>query len=83
MKYVKNPSRFYLGDSRRSRISSKHADLETLKDALDCRQNRKIPTHMLARMAEFLRTNNYFNLGKKYSIKILEPLLRRNLHDLI
>ena len=79
----KNPSRFYLGGSRCSRIASKHADLETLKDALDCRQNRKIPTDMLVRMAEFLLTNNYFNMGEKYSIKLLEPLLTRNLHDLI
>ena len=78
----KKPSRFYLGDNRRSRIASKHADLETLKDALDCKQSRKIPTDTLVRMAEFLLTNNYFNLGEKYSIKFLELLLTRNLHDL-
>ena len=79
----KKRSRFYLGDNRRSRIASKHADLETLKDALDCRQNRKVPTDTLVRMAEFLLINNYFDFGKKYSIKFLEPLLTRNLHDLI
>ena len=82
-KYGKKTSRFYLGDSRHSKMASKHADQKTLKDELDCRQNRKVPTDTLVRMAEFLLTNNYFDFGKKYSIKFLEPLLTRNLHHLI
>ena len=37
-----------------------NAGLEGLKDALDCRQNKKIPPNMLVEMAEFVLTNTYF-----------------------
>ena len=43
-----------------------NAGLKALKDALDCRQNKKIPADMLVKMAEFVLTNNYFEFGKKY-----------------
>ena len=33
---------------------------KALKDALDCRQSKKIPADMLVKMAEFVLTNNYF-----------------------
>ena len=42
-----------------------NAGLKALKDALDCRQNKKIPTDMLVKMAEFVLTNNYFEFGQK------------------
>ena len=42
-----------------------NAGLKTLKDALACRQNKKIPTGMLVKMAEFALTNNYFEFGQK------------------
>ena len=57
-------------------------DTEEFLKRLQNIQSRKIPTDTLVRMAEFLLTNNYFNLGEKYSIKFLELLLTRNLHDL-
>ena len=41
------------------------AGLKVLKDALDCRQNKKIPTDMFVKMAEFVPTNNYFEFGQK------------------
>ena len=44
--------------------------LKALKDALDCRQNKKIPTDMLAKMAEFVLTNKYFEFGQKVSHQI-------------
>ena len=37
-----------------------NAGLKALKDALDCRQNKKLPTDMLVKMTEFVLTNNYF-----------------------
>ena len=37
-----------------------NAGLKALKDALDCRQNKKLPTGMLVKMTEFVLTNNYF-----------------------
>ena len=42
-----------------------NAGLKALKDALDCRQNKKIPTDMLVKMAEFVLTNNSFEFGQK------------------
>ena len=45
-----------------------NAGLKALRDALDCRQNKKIPTDMFS-----LTTT--LSLGKKYSIKFLELLL--------
>ena len=42
-----------------------NAGLKALKDALDCRQNKKIPTDMLAKIAEFVLINNYFEFGQK------------------
>ena len=44
---------------------SHNAGLKALKDALDCRQNKEIPTDMLVKMAEFLLTYNYFEFGQK------------------
>ena len=35
-----------------------NAGLKVLKDALDCRQNKKIPIDMLVKMAEFVLTKN-------------------------
>ena len=57
-----------------------NAGLRGLKDALDCRQNKKVPTDMLVNMFSLITT---LSLGKKYSIKFLELLLARNLHHLI
>ena len=42
-----------------------NAGLKALKDALDYRQNKKKPTDMLVKMAEFVLTNNYFEFGQK------------------
>ena len=42
-----------------------NSGLKALKDALDCRQNKKIPTDMLVKMAEFVLTNNSFEFGQK------------------
>ena len=39
--------------------------LNALKDTLDCRQKKKIPTDMLVKMAEFILTNIYFGFGQK------------------
>ena len=39
--------------------------LKALKGALDCRRNKKIPTGILVKMAEFVLTNNYFEFGQK------------------
>ena len=36
-----------------------NAGLEALKDALDFRQNKNIPTDIPVQMAEFVLTNNY------------------------
>ena len=57
-----------------------NAGLRGLKDALDCRQNKKVPTDMLINMFSLITT---LSLGKKYSIKFLELLLARNLPHLI
>ena len=35
-----------------------NAGLKALKDALDCRQNKKMPTDMLIKMTAFVLTNN-------------------------
>ena len=42
-----------------------NAGLEALKDAFDCKHNKKISTDMLVQMAEFVLTNNYFEFGQK------------------
>ena len=42
-----------------------NAGLDALQDALDYRQNKKIPTDMLVKMAEFVLANNYFEFGQK------------------
>ena len=42
-----------------------NAGLKVLKDTLDCRQNKKMPTDMLVKVAEFALTNNYFDLGQR------------------
>ena len=42
-----------------------NAVMEALKEALDCRQNKKIPTDMLVQIAEFVITNNYLEFGQK------------------
>ena len=36
-----------------------NAGLVALKDAIDCRQNKKMPTDMLIQIVEFVLTNNY------------------------
>ena len=40
------------------------AGLEAIKDALDFRQNKKIPTDMFVQMAEIFLTNNYVEFGQ-------------------
>ena len=35
-----------------------NAGLKALKDSLDCRQNKKMPTDMLIKMTAFVLTNN-------------------------
>ena len=57
-----------------------NAGLNALKDALDCRQNKKIPTGMLVKWQNLFSPIITLSLGKKYSIKFLETLLTRNLH---
>ena len=47
-----------------------NAGLKALKDTVDCRQNKKIPTGMLVKMAEFVLTNNYFEFGRKVFYQI-------------
>ena len=42
-----------------------NAGLKALTGALDCRKNKKMPTDMLVKMAEFVLTNNYFEFGQK------------------
>ena len=42
-----------------------NAGLQALKNALDCRHNKKVPTDMLVKIAEFVLTNNYFEFGLK------------------
>ena len=42
-----------------------NAGIKALKDTLDCRQNKKIPTDILLKMAEFVLPNNYFEFGQK------------------
>ena len=44
---------------------SHNAGLKAPKDSLDCRQNKKIPTGMLVKIAEFVLTNNYFEFGQR------------------
>ena len=60
-----------------------NAGLEALKDRLDCGQKKNIHTDLLLQTAEFIVTNNYFKLGRIFSIRSLEPLLTRNLHHLM
>ena len=50
-----------------------NAGLKALKDTLNCRQNKKIPNHTPVKNLFSLITT--LSLGKKYSIKFLEPLL--------
>ena len=50
-----------------------NAGLKALKDALNCRQNKKIPNHILVKNLFSLIAT--LSLGEKYSIKFLEPLL--------
>ena len=54
-----------------------NAGLEALKDALDCKQKKKISTDMLVKKAQFVLTKNYFEFGQKYCIKFVKPLLAR------
>ena len=42
-----------------------NSGLKALKNALDCRQNKKIHIDMLVKMAEFILTNKYFEFGQK------------------
>ena len=42
-----------------------NAGLKALTEALNCRKNKKMPTDMLVKMAEFVLTNNYFEFGRK------------------
>ena len=42
-----------------------NAGLKALKDAFDCKQNKKIPTDMLVKMVECVPTNNYFESWQK------------------
>ena len=42
-----------------------NAGLKAFKDALDCRQNKKIPTGMLIKIAKFVLIYNYFEFGQK------------------
>ena len=42
-----------------------NAGLNAFKDALDCRQNKKIPTDMFVKIAEFVLANIYFGSGQK------------------
>ena len=51
---------------------SHYAHLKTLKDALDCKQNKKIHTDVPIKMAVFVLTNNYFDFGKKLFHQISE-----------
>ena len=37
--------------------------LEILKNVLDCRQNKIIPTNILVKMAKIFLSNNYFEFG--------------------
>ena len=41
-----------------------NAGLEAIKDALDFRQNKKIPTDMFVQMAEIFLTNNCVEFGQ-------------------
>ena len=52
-----------------------NAGLKVLKDVLDCRQNKKVPTGMLVKMAEFALTNNYFEFGQKIFHQISEAAI--------
>ena len=54
-----------------------NAGLKALKDALDCKQKKKISTDLLVKKAQFVLTKNYFEFGQKYCIKFLKPLLAR------
>ena len=42
-----------------------NAGLQALKNALDCRHNKKVPTDMLVKIAEFVITHNYFEFQQK------------------
>ena len=52
-----------------------NTDLKALKNALDCRQNKKIPTDMLIKMAEFVLTSNCFEFGQKVFYQISETAI--------
>lgn len=55
--------------------------LKAFKDALDCWQNKKSATDILAKKAEFVLTDNYF--GLKYSKNILKWPLVQNFQHLM
>ena len=46
------------------------AGLETLRKALDNRENKKVPTDDLTKMAEFAFKNNYFEFNEKVEKQI-------------
>ena len=46
-------------------IIAHDASLEALRKALDNRENKKISTDDLAKMAEFVLKNNYFEFDEK------------------
>lgn len=45
------------------------ADLRALKEALDNRKGKTIPTEKLVEMAKFVLENNYFELREKGKVK--------------
>ena len=60
-----------------------NATLKAVKDALDCRQNKKIHTNMLVKMAELVLTNNYFEFGQKVFHQISGTAIDTTLHHLM
>ena len=55
------------------------AGLEVLRKALDNRENKKISTDELTKMAEFVLKNNYFQFNGKFKKQVLGLLLAPNL----
>ena len=51
------------------------AGLRALREVFDKREQHTIPTSELIRMADFVLSNNYFELTDKLSNKFLVPLL--------
>ena len=60
-----------------------NTSLEALKGALDCRQNKGYLLICSWKWQELFSLTNALSLGKKYSIKFIEPLLALNLHHLM